>query len=73
MLLLTGIVNVLIYCFIELEQLLKVNCHVKLCIKFCRSPKLPIFFYKMSDTIYSYVNPLLEINIIMVSRNTYER
>ena len=58
LLLLISIVDFLIYCFIELVQLLKVNRHAKLCIKFCKSAKLPIFFYKMNDTVHSIVNPL---------------
>jgi len=36
----------------------KINHHAKLCIKFCNSAKPPIFFYKMSDTVHSIVNPL---------------
>ena len=36
----------------------EINHHAKLCIKFCKSAKPPIFFYKMSDTVHSIVNPL---------------
>ena len=36
----------------------EINRHAKLCIKFFKSAKPPIFFYKMSDTVHSIVNPL---------------
>ena len=36
----------------------EINRHAKLCIKFWKSAKPPIFFYKMSDRVHSIVNPL---------------
>ena len=60
MLLRVSLLDVLIYCFIELVQLLsqEINRQAKLCIKLCKSTKPPIYCYKMSDTVHSIVNPL---------------
>ena len=56
------IVNLLIHCFYELAQLLKVkqkiNCQACSCVKFSKSTKLPFIFYTMSSAIDSTANLL---------------
>ena len=61
MLSLTSIVDVLIYCFIELVQLLKVKKSTVMpnfVLNSARMRNRPFFIYKMSDTVHSIVNPL---------------
>ena len=52
------LLNILLYWIGATIKSQEINRHAKLCIKFCKSAKLPIFFYKMSNTVHSIVNPL---------------